>query len=32
VKKPQNAYGSNDVEVIFSEEIFNLIKSQALVS
>lgn len=32
VKKPKNAYGSNDVEVIFSEEIFNLIKSQALVS
>lgn len=32
VKRPLNAYGSNDVEVIFSEEIFNLIKSQALVS
>ncbi|HCQ9537832.1 TPA: hypothetical protein OMP89_003189 [Acinetobacter baumannii] len=32
VKRPLNVYGSNDVEVIFSEEIFNLIKSQALVS
>jgi len=32
VKRPLNAYGSNDIEVIFSEEIFNLIKSQALVS
>lgn len=32
VKRPLNAYGSHDVEVIFSEEIFNLIKSQALVS
>lgn len=32
VKRPVNAYGSNDVEVIFSEEIFNLVKSQALVS
>lgn len=32
VKKPLNAYGNNDVEVIFSEEISNVIKKQALVS
>lgn len=32
VKKPLNAYGNNDVEIIFSEEISNVIKKQALVS
>lgn len=32
VKKPLNTSGNNDVEVIFSEEISNVIKKQALVS
>lgn len=32
VKKPLNAYGKNDVEIIFSEEISNVIKNHALVS
>ncbi|MEV4849941.1 hypothetical protein [Acinetobacter lwoffii] len=32
VKKPLNAYGKHDVEIIFSEEISNVIKNHALVS
>lgn len=32
MKKPLNAHGHNDVEVIFSEEIFNIIKHHVLVS
>ena len=32
VKKPLNADGNNDVEIIFSEEISNVIKNHALVS
>ena len=32
VKKPLNAYGNNDVEVIFSEEISHTIKNYTLVS
>lgn len=32
LKKPLNAYGNNDVEILFSEEISNVIKNHALVS
>lgn len=32
VKKPLNTYGHNDVEIVFSEEISNVIKNHALVS
>ena len=32
VKKPLNVDGNNDVEIIFSEEISNVIKNHALVS
>lgn len=32
VKKPLNTSGNNDVEVIFSKEISNVIKKQVLMS